>query len=256
MQRMRGWAVVLGLFATVLAPAAHAGAQIEVADRCPLPLRVRTASPIGIGGCSGVRPGAYYSSPTTGCTFNFLFRGRDGYRYIGSAGHCLVETNEVASWPIGAGPEIRSDTGAVVGRGAYAINRGERDFALIRLDPGTKANPQMCHFGGPTGIDDSHSAPATIEHYGQGIGVSIVTPGRTAIATDMRGEDSVTAVGVANFGDSGSGTTHDGRALGVLVALVVGTTAGNIHITRLIPQLAEAEEAIGTDLTLVTAPRL
>ena len=257
MCRIKGWVVALGLFGTVLAPAAQARTLIEIADRCPLPLRVRTASPIGIGGCSGVRPGAYYSTPTAGCTFNFLFRGGDGFRYIGSAGHCLVETNEVASWPIGSGPEIRSDTGAIVGRGAYAINRAERDFALIRLDPGTKANAQMCHFGGPTGLDDSHSsAPAAVEHYGQGIGVSILTPGRTAIATDRRREDTVTAMGIANLGDSGSGVMHEGRALGVIVALVVGTTTGNIHITRLIPQLEEAEQAIGTDLTLVTARRM
>ncbi len=257
MRKIRGWSVALGLIATVLAPAAQASALIEIADRCTLPLRVRAASPIGTGGCSGVRPGAFFSSPVAGCTFNFLFRGTDGYRYMGTAGHCLVAQDEVASWPIGAGPEIRSDAGALVGRGAYAINKENRDFALIRLDHSARANAQMCHFGGPTGLDDSHSsAPATLEHYGQGAGVSNVAPGRTAVAANTTGENAVIAMGVAIPGDSGSGVTRSGRALGVLVALVIGVTPGNIYITRLIPQLEEAEQAIGTDLTLVTAARL
>lgn len=258
MNRSKSWAVAIVLFATLLVPAAHGPTtRVEIADRCPLPTRVQTASPVGFGGCSGVRPGAYYSSPTAGCTFNFLFRGNDGYRYMGSAGHCLVENDKVASWPAGTGPEIRSDTGALVGRAAYAIDRGKRDFALIRLDPGAKAYPQMCHFGGPTGLDDSHpSGPVTIEHYGQGFGVSDIAPGRTAVATDMRREDTAVALGVGNFGDSGSGATHDGRAMGVIVALLIGAPDGNMYITRLVPQLREAEVAIGADLTLVTAPRL
>jgi SAM-dependent MidA family methyltransferase len=39
-----------------------------------------------------------------------------------------------------------------IGEFAYAILQDPKDFALIRLDPGVAANPQMCHFGGPTGV--------------------------------------------------------------------------------------------------------
>lgn len=167
-----------------------------------------------------------------------------------------MDEGDVKVWRVGAGPTVRSDAGRLVGRAAYAINDAERDFALIRLDRGVQANPQMCHFGGPTDLDDSHpDEPVMLEHYGQGGVVSDIAPGRTAVATDMRNEDVVIAAGVANFGDSGSGVTLEGRALGVLVAMVL-PEVGNMYITRLIPQLAEAEEAIGTRLTLMTAPRL
>jgi len=253
--------VAIGLLVVMALPSvAQTGGRVRLADetqRCLPSARVRTAFPVGFGGCPGVRPGAYFESPVTGCTFNFLFRGRDGSRYIGSAGHCLLSDEGAATWSVGSGPVIRTGEGVAVGRGVYAIQDDDRDFSLIRLEPGVKASPQMCHFGGPTAIDDEHaSGPVALEHYGQGVGVSTLTPGRTAVAVDTRGEDVVAALGVATYGDSGSGVTRGGRALGVLVALNFGTAAGNLLITRLAPQLAEAEREVGTELVLMTAPRL
>lgn len=249
-------AVVAALVAVGLVPSTNG---TSARHTCPLAARARTASAVGTEGCSGVRPGAYFRTPHTGCSFNFLFRGADGYRYIGSAGHCLLAPGETTkrTWRLGFGPLIRSDSGAVVGRAAYAVVGGEHDFSLIRLNRDVKASPQMCHFGGPTAIDDTYTeGPALLEHYGQGRTVSDVTPGRTAVTTDTRGADTVTAFGIGNFGDSGSGIMRDGRALGVIVALVIGEPRGNMLITRLLPQLEEAERALRTKLTLQTAPRL
>ena len=48
------------------------------------------APPVGTGPCPGVRPGAIVNSDTGQCTFNFLFQGSDGRRYIGTAGHCIL----------------------------------------------------------------------------------------------------------------------------------------------------------------------
>jgi hypothetical protein len=225
-------------------------------DSCRL-IAVNTATPIGVGGCSGVRPGAFFSSPIGGCSFNFLFKGSDGHRYIGTAGHCLVADGREQKWSLGKGPVI-SAGGRTVGRGAYGILKGNRDFGLIRLDRNVKASAQMCHFGGPTGIDTARmTSPVLLEHYGNGVAISSVLPARTSIAMDTRDPDVVSALGVALFGDSGSGTTRGGRALGVLVSIGAGTgSLGNIFITRLAPQIALAQRALGTTLTLQTAPRL
>ena len=228
----------------------------DLSDSCHL-MAARTATPVGTGACSGVRPGAFFTSPVGGCSFNFLFKGSDGYRYIGTAGHCLVAEGREAEWPLGKGPAIQAG-GQTVGQGAYAILKGDRDFALIRLNRDVKASPQMCHFGGPTGLDTAHlPGPVLLEHYGNGVAVSAVTPARTSIALSTRDEDVVTAIGLAAFGDSGSGATRAGRALGVLVAIGVSTAdVGNIFITRLAPQIAQAQSVLGTRLTLQTAPRL
>jgi hypothetical protein len=221
------------------------------------PIAARTASPIGTGSCSGVRPGAFFSSPIGGCSFNFLFKGADGNRYMGTAGHCLVAEGKETKWGLGKGPVVNA-SGHAVGRGAYGILKGERDFALIRLDRGVKASPSMCHFGGPTGIYTSRSAgPVFIEHYGNGLAVSSLTPARTSIALNTSDPDVVTAIGLAAFGDSGSGATIGGKAMGVLVSIGVSTgTIGNVFLTRLPPQIARAEKVLGTKLTLQTAPRL
>lgn len=228
----------------------------DLTDKCH-PMAVRTATPVGTGSCPGVRPGAFFTSPIGGCSFNFLFKGGDGYRYIGTAGHCLVKEGQELAWEPGKGPTIEAG-GAGVGRPAYGILKGERDFGLIRLNADVQASPQMCHFGGPTGLDTARLAtPVLIEHYGNGVAVSEVAPARTSVAMNTNDPDVVTALGLAAFGDSGSGATRDGRALGVLVAVGVSSAdAGNIFITRLAPQIVQAERVLGTTLTLQTAPRL
>lgn len=246
---------LLLLLTTALVPGVSAAETVKVADRsrCMLPPGVQTAAPVGVGACPGVRPGAFFTSPVAGCTFNFLFQGNDGYRYIGSAGHCLLDQSGFEVWPVGEGPVVQA-SGSAVGRGAYAKLKGERDFGLIRLDPGTKANPQMCHFGGPTGMDDElMNGPVVLEHYGNGLAVSELAPARTSVALNTRNPDTVSAIGLASFGDSGSGATRAGRALGVVVAIGVGS--GNVFLTRVAPQVAEAEQALGIRLTLQTASR-
>jgi hypothetical protein len=255
--RLFAVAVVAGAFLTP-------GSRSEPVSDCAT--RVLLAGPIGTAPCHGVRPGAAFSSPyVAGCTLNFLFRGSDGSRYMGTAGHCLFDQDDevvgeappdrVAVWPRGHGPAIRSDSGAVVGEGAYAIQRPPRDFALIRLNRGVKASAQMCHFGGPTGLEESFDVPALLEHYGQGIGVSAVAPGRTAVTVDRGNADMFIAGGVGSNGDSGSGVMHEGRAIGVLVALTA-PAPGDLYIGRVVPQLEDAERALRIKLTLQTAPRL
>ena len=55
-------------------------------------LAIVTAPPFGIGECHGVRPGGFLVTDGALCTFNFLFKGSDGNRYAGTAGHCFDDT--------------------------------------------------------------------------------------------------------------------------------------------------------------------
>jgi hypothetical protein len=254
---MRLLGALLAFASCLVAPSAAAGpARIPVRqDHCRLPA-ARTATPIGTGACPGVRPGAFFRSPVAGCSFNFLFKGSDGARYIGTAGHCLLSSGGQKRWRLGTGPVITDSAGRTVGRGAFAILEGDRDFALIRLNRGVPASAQMCHFGGPVGIDRTYRrAPMTLEHYGNAIAVSGAVPARTALVLDTTDPNITSAIGAAAFGDSGSGATLNGRAFGVVVALGL-SNEGYIFITRIPPQLEIAEEALRIKLTLQTARRL
>ena len=228
-------------------------------------IEVPAASPIATPtSCGGVRPGAPVESDTGLCTFNFLFTGSDGARYAGTAGHCILPADGERTWSAGSGPEARDGSGARVGEFAYAVLRDPKDFALIRLDAAVPASPEMCHFGGPTGINTSTGPETTVlHHYGQGVGVSLAVPGRSAVAQGMPDPDHVFALGGVVPGDSGSGIIDDaGRAVGVIVTTglhssSIGTSgidAGTLGVTRLQPQVDRAESLLGVGLTLETAP--
>ena len=235
--------------------------------------KVRAATPVGIGGCPGVRPGGTVTSEGGQCTFNFLFTGSDGNRYIGTAGHCILGDSPIGgdageqTWAAGSGPDAFDANGNKIGEFAYAILQDPKDFSLIRLDAGVQASPQMCHFGGPTGINsDITSATTVLEHYGNGLGTGQTVPGRSAIAFGLPDPDHVYAEGLVTPGDSGSGIiSSDGRAIGVIVTTgfhssSIGTSGidvGTMGVTRLAPQLERARQQLGlSSLTLQTAEKL
>jgi hypothetical protein len=236
---------------------------------------LRGPTPVGATPCPGVRPGSYLeiSFPNRlyswSCTLNFLFQGNDGRRYIATAGHCPLDDGQMGrfTWRSGKAPIANiyvGDKRHRVGEFVYAILDDDSDFALIRLDEGVKARPRMCHFGGPTGINDDLSAdPTILHHYGQGIGTGQIfpvntLPARSALAPNLEDAQEVTAYGAVYEVDSGSPViSSDGRAVGVMVALRVNAAVdgeGNLSITRLTPQVADAEDALGIDLRLLKAP--
>ena len=255
------------------APAGAAGGSNWTLDgtKCKL-IPVPAAAPVGTGTCPGVRPGAIVNSDVGQCTFNFLFNGTDGRRYMGTAGHCILGESPIGgdvgeeSWAPGTGPVATDSEGNRIGEFAYAILQDPKDFAVIRLDSGVEASPQMCHFGGPTGTNtDLGSAPVVLNHFGNGIGVGSVLPARSAVAFGTPDPDHVFAAGAVVPGDSGSGIiSSDGRAVGVIVTTGLhsssigtgGIDAGTMGITRLAPQEARAEQVLGLGLTLQTAPLL
>ena len=261
----------------LLGRSAPAGSFTLGGKACDLiPTKVTTAAPVGAAEtCPGVRPGAVVTTFIGQCTLNFLFQDTAGNRYIGTAGHCAIEAPEVGAgdqgehtWAPGAGPVANDADGNRIGTFVYAILQDPKDFSLIKLDAGVQSSPQMCHFGGPTGINSDNpglDSPTTLEIFGQGVGVGTVLPARSMLALGMPDPDHVYAQGVVVPGDSGSGViSADGRAIGVAVTTGVhtasfgssGIDAGEVGITRLAPQLARANQVLGLGLTLVTAPTL
>ena len=234
-------------------------------------IEVPAAVPFGTGPCPGVRPGAIVNSEVGLCTLNFLFQGSDNFYYIGTAGHCILGESPTGgdvgeeSWAPGTGPVALDEVGNLIGEFAYAILQDPKDFALVRLNPGVGERAQMCHFGGPTGVNaDRPSGPVVLNHYGNGIVIGSALPARSAVAFGMPDPDHVFAVGAALPGDSGSGViSADGRAVGVLVTVgahlgslgIGGLDLGIVGITRLAPQVERAEFFLG-DLTLQPAPAL
>jgi hypothetical protein len=164
---------------------------------------------------------------------------------------------------VGRGPVARDADGRRIGEFAYAILKDPKDFSLVRLDRGVAASPQMCHFGGPTGVNADRTRPPTpvvLEQFGQGILVGSIVPARTYVALGLPDPDHINALGLAVPGDSGSGVmSSDGRAVGVLVTLGVGTEAGqvgDVGITRIAPQIKRAAAVTGISFALQTAPQL
>ena len=255
---------LLGL--TGSAPSGSTATQWNVFGRPCTPIGVRTAGVQAGGTCPGVRPGAVVRVDTGAqCTFNFLFRGGDGRNYMGTAGHCVLGEGSIGGgdvgermWAPGTGPVAMDGDGRPVGRFAYAILQEPKDFALIRLEPGVAANPQMCQFGGPTGVNNDPTV-GSIDYFGNGIVAGDLVPGRSALGIQSDA-DKVYAVGVATPGDSGAGvTSSDGRAVGALVGLSVAVGIpldSGIVVTRLGPQVGRASQVLKTPLTLQTAPRL
>ena len=218
-------------------------------------------------GCDGVRPGAHVTtSKETGGTLNFLFRARDGVRYIATAGHLLADESAHV-WRDDTGPTAAIDDGTVIGRAVFARDFDDEDvdFALIRLFEDVRSNPSVCHWGGPTGLnDDVSDQPQWLHMYGNGVGTSAISPERTLLAPRMTDRAQTAGIGVATPGDSGAPVIgEDGRAVGIqyLVGVVwggqPGTDAfapGTVAILRLGPQVAIAERALGIDLELLKAP--
>ncbi len=229
------------------------------------------ALPVGVGACPGVRPGGELQTEIGLCTFNFLFEAPDHERYIGSAGHCILGEGPVADnagekvWPKGGGPVAKDSAGHRIGEFAYAVLQDPKDFSLIRLDPGVEASPEMCDFGGPTGInDDINGDPKVMRYFGNGVGIGQALPARSAVALGFPNKDHVYGLGLALPGDSGSAViTDDGRAVGVLVTTGLhglgydenGVDFGTMGITRIGPQMARASQALGTQLSMVTVKK-
>lgn len=235
--------------------------------RCNLADAPRAAGPVpappyGTAPCTGVRPGAEVQTAYGPCSVGFVLRGSDGRTYVTTAGHCVLGADKAEKTWAGGGSAAADGEGKRIGAAVYAVQldiegpaSGISDFALIRLDRGVAADPQMCHFGGPTSLDTSvENSQLVFQHVGTGVAG---LRARSAFSPfGLNRPDYVYAFGVAYPGDSGGAvTTSKGAAVGLVTQLSYGPL-GNIGINRLGPHLARAGKLLGTTLTLQTAPLL
>ena len=237
------------------------------------PISPAAAPPVGLVGCSEVRPGAAVRTDALLCTLGFMFRGTDGERYVATSAQCMETFIGERAPARGHGVVASDEFGRRIGEFAYGVIDIRADFALIRLDPDVRASAEMCHFGGPTGQnDDGGPHPVVLHYYGtgfltspisvvpEGVGLGHVAPGRSAFAVGLDDPDWVFAFGTAIYGDLGSPViSSDGRAVGLLVFAGVvrsGTHSGTLGIMRLGPQVARAEKRLRIGLELMTAPMM
>lgn len=257
------WALIAS--SAVPASASFTAAQVEsagVESDC-------TAFAQVSGGCTPVEPGGGVKFPGFACTLNFLWRGSDGARYIGTAGHCTVGS--------AVGTPALDYQGHRIGALAYRLFDFRNidpalhdDFALIRIDPKVPASGAVAVWGGPTKTYTGLSpSPVHLRFVGRGLGAAAVAPARRAVATAVTSPFLIHFIGPANFSDSGAPvTTADGQAVGVLTGLArvgdgpsdfirgnasSGYEVGSMWTTRLPRQVALAEKALGIKLKLETA---
>lgn len=272
--RRRATAAAAAVVMVAAAPSWAGGADIA-------PLVVKPGVPIHFTGV-GTETGE------NSCTMAFLFtatvqersgkRGRLRERtvdFASTAGHCVLvdpsATEEVHG--AGKGPVVhltqRGVDGALVagpriGRVVYAgsvmpvLYPDDRlpelmDLALIELDPGVVSDPALCHFGGPVALREAPLiGPEDVHLYGNGNATGLnretgttLLPARSGPAVPFQ-ESAVSMAAATSGGDSGAPIVD---AAGQALALVTGP-----YQPRIAPMLSRAEQVLGVQLTLRTAP--
>jgi|GEM_PF-1599649 len=159
--------------------------------------------------CQGIRPGVHISG-LGGCTANFIFSDPQGNKYVGTAGHCINQGGYATVSNIG-----------LIGQAVFSTGDGGvgNDFALIKInaDKLSLVNPEMCDWGGPTGVFTGPSITGRrVLHTGHGYGVTggalgVTLPSRPKEGVGSGwGSTSMTWVGYPWPGDSGSAIRLDG----------------------------------------------
>ncbi|MDQ3981909.1 MAG: hypothetical protein M3271_04425, partial [Actinomycetota bacterium] len=224
------------------------------------------------------------------CSASYLFHNpaTDTF-YLGTAGHCLLDENVVASSDdpnararsvqlcyadcannyIGLGKYVELLPGAAY-PGYHPVAWAEQggvgqDFGFIEIPRSLNSllRPSLWFWGGPTGFKRP-ALGTPIVHYGFGIGLgqAFPTQGRAAVTILSSKTGGHAAVGWVNGGDSGSafGTAFprademlvgDG-ASGAITHAVVGVGLPLMWGTDIENALDRSHPALGTRLLLVT----
>ena len=135
---------------------------------------------------------------------------------------------------------------------------GYTSFGLIHVDPKVKVTPQVCHFGGPTGLyKGTGVAPVVIEYYGNGTAAQSLSPARTGVATGAADPTNAVSQGVWAPGDEGAPVLAGGEALGYYDGGIGGGGNGaGFVVSRLDQWIARAGKALKVKLQLATGARL
>lgn len=198
--------------------------------------------------CAPIRPGARMAN---GCTLNFVLT--DGERlYIGTAAHCVAFPMDLRV------ADAAGDFGDLAWRGSA------NDAALFRIDveDESRVSPTMSRFGGPTSSEPKEPTYGEIVmHYGHGASAGTREETRARAGPVVFPNDDPLAeypqfvyVSNADGGDSGSPVVlATGEAAGILVAAgpVLGYAPALLFATPMTRAIAEAEAALGVELTIV-----
>jgi hypothetical protein len=264
---LRKLALLLAAVALISVPTAGmpAGAAPSLDRPCEQTF-VRTAAPFGTTACPGVRPGGLVEFRTADggfCTLGYVYTDKYKQTFITTAGHCVLGEGSYKLWARGTGPIAYVD-GKAIGRAVYARNDGDPynyDIAMILITKGVKVNPQMCHFGGPTGA--TSAAGDVLEIYGNADGISLVLPARSLVTEGSVNGYDLYAIGPSLFGDSGAPIldSSNGRAVGFLTALGYdlrspASPGVGMLIKKLGPQMYAVSKALHKTFSLRTAKRL
>lgn len=227
----------------------------------------RAAERFGTDGCDGVRPGSYAEDTTSNVyTIGFMYKGvkgKDKATYFVTVGDPILPSSGTKVWKGSSGPPLYDLNGRKIGTFTYAYSVGATDadtFALVRVDKKMKANPSVCHFGGPTGVfTDVPVVPFEVQYYGQGLPFATTVPARSGVAYGARREQ-LSVVGPAGLfaplGDAGGPVLAGGKAVGIFTdAVSVGYPTGFV-VSRLLPAIDRAEEKTGIKLSLLTSKAL
>lgn len=195
--------------------------------------------------CQGIRPGTW----ADGCTANFVYTNGTSL-FIGSAGHCFTE-----------GDIVRLGNRSAAGDVVFAIDGGiGHDFALIEVRDAfeDRVSAEMCAFGGPVGGHQGSLLGRAMVSDGHGRivafpGDSILPPRPRAGAGVAWGAASFTWTATMMAGDSGNpvATRGPSEAVGTHTHSLPGPDAIAFG-TRWDRGIDRAEDALGTELTLVT----
>lgn len=197
----------------------------------------------------------------------FIYKGTDTKKvtsyYMTTVGNFVLPTFGSRVWPGKSGPLAYDARGKSIGRFVYAVHTDTPEytsFGLVKLDKGVKFNPQLCHFGGPTGLDTTVDlAPRMGGYYGNGFPIDQVFPARTAVLGGTN-EDNALSQGLFNLvdpGDYGAPFVTDGKAFGYWDGGIGAGTGGiGFVVSRIGPWIGRSQGVLKLNLTLQTAKAL
>lgn len=269
--RRRAWALALSVCAA-MAPVASASTAAPIAA-CGRSVTA-PAPPLGAGICVPVRPGqpvsAKLGSASATCALGFFFRDVRGATYATTGPNCappFAFDPGTTTWARGKGPAaLDGRNGARIGEFAFRTSTDDGlGVSLIRLDRWITFDPQVCHYGGPTGITgEIATAPVPVVMVGPegdvvGEAGSVARPGLAHNGLDD--SRSVLVLGQSMVESGMPVMTEDGEVVGLAEWYTIraggpALFAVGIAVTRPIVWLAEAQRALRTRLTLLTAPLL
>ncbi len=226
-----------------------------------------------------IGPGVQMFTEGAQCTANFVFRDREGRRYVGYAAHCAglgeaTDTNGCLARSLPLGTKVRFaegatavDSGATLGRGRLAYSSWDtmhslgtsenniceaNDFALVRVGArfAHRVDPTVPFWGGPSGLGSSAEAGSQVFSFGHSsLRPTTVLSPKTGVslgATNGGWGLEVYTASPGIPGDSGSGFLDDrGRAVGTLSTVAIAPLAGSNGLGSLRRELAFARQHSG-----------